>query len=391
MDEGVAVLTTLVLLSAVLSVGIAVSARSIGRLPHAQCWSRAFALAAAAWALNIAHGLTGFGGAWSIAIVSLAAMAVPLLLWKGLSQRSDRSPPGRCWVLAALLLTVIIFIAALHHADGLWAALSQFFRVLVLCSALGHVAISNGQARSDEQMMKLLLALLAIISLVVGAFALARQFAFDPWLGDFDRWLLLLALPAVFTGIGITALALIANDLAAGLRRLANTDPLTGVLNRRGFDQMSEPIISMVGRDGIDAALILVDIDRFKSINDRYGHEAGDQVLAAFARAMEKELGQGVLFGRTGGEEFSVLLRGATIDHAMAMIERCRVRLRSVAVDVAPDLRLTASFGLTAIELADDLTAAQRRADGALYAAKEGGRDRASVAEPLAVTGQQAA
>ncbi|WP_420141356.1 diguanylate cyclase [Sphingomonas sp.] len=380
MDEGVAVLTTLVLLSSMLAVALAVSTRSIGHTVHAQSWSRAFALAAAAWTLNIAHGLTGFGGSFSIAIVSGMAMIVPLLLWQGLSHRAGRPAPGRGWLVAALLLTAVILVAAIRHADGLWAALSQFFRAIVLGLALRHVAAPSRPARLDERMMRALLGLLAAISLVVGILALARQSGLDPRLGDLDRWLLLLALPPVFTGIGVAALTIIANDLAADLRLLASTDSLTGILNRRGFDQMSQGILAEVKRNRSDATFVLADIDRFKLINDRHGHEAGDQILIAFVRAIETELRQSDLFGRTGGEEFAILLVGATTDTAMHIVERFRSTVSQVSVNAAPGLRLTASFGVTAIDPSDGLAAAQRRADEALYEAKEGGRDRAVLA-----------
>ena len=215
MNEGVAVLTTLALLAIVLSVAIAVSARSMEPTPLAKSWSLAFALAGAAWTLNIVHGLTGLGGPFSIAAVSALAMAVPVLLWKGLAERAGQTPPGRGWFVALALVDGIILFAALRHADGLWAALSQFFRAVVLVRALRHVALPNRWARVDEQMMRLLLALLAAISLIVGVLALARQFETALTLGDLDRWLLLLALPPVFTGIGIAALTLIANDLGS--------------------------------------------------------------------------------------------------------------------------------------------------------------------------------
>ena len=382
MNEAVAVLTTLALLAIVLSVAIAVSARSMEPTPLAKSWSLAFALAGAAWTLNIVHGLTGFGGPFSIAAVSALAMAVPVLLWKGLAERAGQTPPGRGWFVALALVDGIILFAALRHADGLWAALSQFFRAVVLVRALRHVALPSRRARVDEQMMRLLLALLAAISLIVGVLALARQFETALTLGDLDRWLLLLlALPPVFTGIGIAALTLIANDLAADLRRLAATDPLTGILNRRGFDRMCEQVMPVIARRDIIGMFMLADLDRFKTINDQHGHEAGDQVLVAFARAIEGALRPGDLFGRTGGEEFAILLIGATTECATGVVERFRAALRQVRVDAVPDLRLTASFGMAPVGSVEDLAAAQRAADRALYAAKEGGRDRAVLAE----------
>lgn len=377
MNEGVAVLTTLALLAMVLSVAIAVAARSMEPTPLATSWSLAFALAGAAWTLNVVHGLTGFGGSFTIAAVSALAMLVPVLLWKGLTERARQPPPARAWIVALALVDGIILFAALRHADGVWAALPQLFRAVVLVLALRHVTLPNRQARVDEQMMRLLLALLAAISLIVGVLALVRQFGTGLALGDVDRWLLLLALPPVFTGIGIMALTLIANDLAEELRRLADTDPLTGIFNRRGFDQMSKKLIPAIGCSEIIGVLIIADIDRFKRINDQYGHGAGDQVLIAFVRAIEGELMPGDLFGRTGGEEFAILLTGVTTEFSMLVVDRLRTVLKQVSVDAVPGLRLTASFGMAQVGSVEDLATAQRYADRALYEAKEAGRDRA--------------
>lgn len=152
-------------------------------------------------------------------------------------------------------------------------------------------------------------------------------------------------------------------------REAADTDPLTGLLNRRGFDRIV---------DGHGAgALVYLDLDHFKSVNDAFGHQAGDDVLRDTARALRGAVRDGDVLARFGGEEFVVFLPEADAAEARDVAERARAALEA---DVAiGDRRVTASFGvaLRAPELA--LARAMERADAAAYDAKQAGRNRVTM------------
>ena len=160
------------------------------------------------------------------------------------------------------------------------------------------------------------------------------------------------------------------------LVRLANVDALTGVHNRRAFFEKAEQM------ENCEAlAAIMRDIDHFKRINDVYGHDAGDRAITAVARTVADE---GVMIGRLGGEEFAVLLGGASLEAAAALAERLRVRIGALCFETESGPKsLTCSFGVSARKGGETIDTLLKRADVALYAAKTGGRNRVVAADAV--------
>jgi diguanylate cyclase (GGDEF)-like protein len=173
------------------------------------------------------------------------------------------------------------------------------------------------------------------------------------------------------------------------LSRLAGTDPLTGLPNRRGFEANARALLAPRGRR---ASVLLLDLDRFKSINDGHGHPAGDAVLRAAAEVLGRHLRGGDVPARLGGEEFAVLLPGTGATEAAALAERLRAALAAeVPHPAGAPASVTVSIGVAAV--ARDgapqpaLDAALAAADAALYRAKQGGRNRVEAAPPEGATG----
>lgn len=165
------------------------------------------------------------------------------------------------------------------------------------------------------------------------------------------------------------------------LRRLAQTDPLTGLSNRRHFFEQAAQELRRVARYGRPLAVVMLDIDHFKAVNDNCGHEAGDAVLRDVARCLRSALRESDLLGRVGGEEFAALLPETHEAEALVLAERLRT-----AVSAAPlgsGLSVTISAGVTGIRGsgAEDLDSALRRADAALYRAKAAGRNQVVLEE----------
>jgi diguanylate cyclase (GGDEF)-like protein/PAS domain S-box-containing protein len=162
------------------------------------------------------------------------------------------------------------------------------------------------------------------------------------------------------------------------LKRLANTDPLTGLLNRRGFEEALHERFADGRREGDRFALVIVDVDRFKAINDSAGHLVGDALLTAIADAMARRLRAHDLLARMGGDEFMVLFDGAGGDEAATVAEDLRAAIARLTVP-APDgaqVGTTVSIGLAAFpEDGDDPRAMATLADERLYAVKARGRD----------------
>ncbi|SDL97342.1 diguanylate cyclase (GGDEF) domain-containing protein [Nonomuraea maritima] len=185
--------------------------------------------------------------------------------------------------------------------------------------------------------------------------------------------LLVLALPPV--------VLLQRSLLHAQLQAAARTDAKTGLLNAAAWQREADTEIVRARRTGECLAVLILDIDHFKRVNDAYGHLVGDQVLVGVAATMRSQLRDYDVVGRFGGEEFVVLLPGADADEARQVAERLRMHVRLMAVPVDDGLvRVTVSAGVALMnahgdELIDLLTAA----DLALYRAKELGRDRVCV------------
>lgn len=162
---------------------------------------------------------------------------------------------------------------------------------------------------------------------------------------------------------------------------LARTDALTGLANRRAFDEAAEREMRRARRYGSALALIITDIDHFKAINDAHGHACGDQVLVDFARTLLVSVRDVDLVGRWGGEEFVVLMPGTDLDEALRAAERMRLAVAGVPTRFEGRVcGYTASFGVAAFRPEDaGLDALLGRADAALYRAKETGRNRVEV------------
>ena len=162
------------------------------------------------------------------------------------------------------------------------------------------------------------------------------------------------------------------------LRDLVDFDGLTGARSRAGFLEKAEEEMDRAQRYGIPVAVVAIDVDHFKSINDTLGHAVGDRVLTRFGSVCLAELRRVDLFGRMGGEEFAVLLPGADSAAAVQTAERLRVAIANAEwSSISKSLAVTASFGVSMLRApAESLTDALASADRALYAAKVAGRNR---------------
>lgn len=171
-------------------------------------------------------------------------------------------------------------------------------------------------------------------------------------------------------------------SLEGRLQRLSEVDDLTGVYNRRYFMKNLEREFEIAKRRNRDLSLICMDVDHFKSINDRFGHLVGDQALQHLAASIQKQLRSEDILARMGGEEFAILCLSTGLKDAFHLAERIRRAIESLEVETDHgSLKMTISLGIAELNRRDEnLQAFISRADKVLYAAKDSGRNRSVCA-----------
>jgi diguanylate cyclase (GGDEF)-like protein len=313
-------------------------------------WSGAFGLISIGWVATIATGIVAQRPILPGAAPSLCWLAAALLFVHGMRLRAGA--PGRGKVLMAI-----------------WTAISLGMALLLDLTSTAGTATAAAAAT---------IPLLSAAGLLLAAVAVGQRG------GRQLNWVAIGTLTAFAFANLLFVWVLLNQDLAVALERLARTDPLTGVWNRRGFDEAAPHLLDkMRANQGTLAAVAIADIDSFKAINDRHGHNVGDAVLVGFARLLETAAHSGDLLARLGGEEFAVLAIG--VDSG-TLFERCERVRNSIALpneDRSTLPSITASFGVAQIDPHTfSLRDALERADAALYRAKRDGRNKTMMGAP---------
>lgn len=361
--------TTLILVLALVAALTAVSQfllHLIQRdMPGVRPWACACAL--------IAAGLIATGQRHSFPLIAFGNWLV--FLGHALMLASVRvfsgAPPRTGPLLIAATLAILPILALPRTDEDVHLRIAALSATLALFSgaiAAAFPRIPGLIPRFNAAMF----GLNAALHLARAGWALLRPQAADATLsGAVSIAVMLWSLAMLFeVAVGFTLM--VSEKLRDDLRRQANLDPLTGILNRRGFDLVAGHAAQRGPR-----ALLMIDIDRFKRINDTFGHPTGDRVLAHFARVAGLSLRDEDVFARIGGDEFVALLPGCDAEAAM----RCAERLRAELAQRPPQPPVTLSIGVAAdADGATSLAELARRADSALYRTKRGGRDRVALA-----------
>lgn len=175
--------------------------------------------------------------------------------------------------------------------------------------------------------------------------------------------------------VALSLFATFALDMMGKLKVESHTDPLSQLLNRRGFETRAEQLLDRCAKANLPVALVLADLDHFKAVNDVHGHAAGDRVIIDFAAKLRSAAGSRGVAGRIGGEEFAVLLPLTDLAAARLFAEAVRTLFSTSRIDGLGGARVTASFGIAARSGTEALAPMIVRADEALYQAKQSGRD----------------
>jgi diguanylate cyclase (GGDEF)-like protein len=266
-----------------------------------------------------------------------------------------------------------------NFLDAIWLGGNLALGAAALHPTVGRV--EERASSADAQLTPARLAVLAGAALIAPS-TLVLQYAF----GSLREIPVIAAACAALFMLTIGRLA----GLVADQRKLAITDVLTGLRTRRFFGAQLPLEIARARRTGAELAVLIVDIDNFKSINDRYGHPAGDRVLVEVARRLRESVRPSDVLARYGGEEFALVVSNAGVEELAAIGERLRNQIASSQFQVAADvwLHVTVSIGTATLSVTGGTPAELiTTADRALYAAKERGRDRVVLGDGDPTTG----
>ena len=341
-------------------------------------WGSAYLMGSAAMALFLASGLTPD-------ISSLLTMAN--VLWitaHGVMWTAARSFEGRRTPLVWTLAGALIFIAACQFesfATSL-AARMMFTSAasgiyLVLCA----VEIWRASDRELVSRWPAIVLLLVNGAMFLGRVPLVHALPYPAGVLPLDpAWFPTGVFELLFFTFCMSVLLVNMAKERAELQERQHSllDPLTGIANRRAFFEQGERLLRRTTAEGYPSALLLFDLDRFKEVNDTFGHQAGDRVLSEFCRVAQPMLRPGDLFGRFGGEEFGCLIAAVSIGQALAVAERIRTAFAAAPLDLgSAQRRVTVSVGVAmSNEAGRGLHGLFAAADRALYRAKAKGRDR---------------
>ena len=374
----VAILCTPLVISGLFAGALLAIWRRRREATHAMSWGAAFAAIMVGWlsvlgttfVLNVAP-LPG-------ATPSLCWLAAALLLVHGLRQRGGR--PDRAAALGAIWTGIALSISLLQDLEPVMR--QEIPATVALLNGIGLLlaAVAVGPRRSRKQRFDwyatILLASFAAANLV-----LVVGLVFIEHRTNQAISFIALGSAAAYVGLGLVTVLLLNQDFGIVLERLARTDPLTGVWNRRGFDEAAPHLLAKLEVEGRDrAAVAIADIDSFKAINDCYGHTTGDKVLVQFAKLLGTAIRPGDLLARLGGEEFVLLALGVDALELYQRVEHVRGLVALPNEDGVALPSITASFGVAQIN-PDTLSLrdAMERADRSLYQAKREGRNRTVI------------
>ncbi|MEM9744331.1 MAG: GGDEF domain-containing protein [Pseudomonadota bacterium] len=294
-------------------------------------------------------------GSYAVAVVNLLAVLCFLSIVSFVYIKGSVRVPSACMAVVAIV-TAVVSVRIKGGAQIVWMypAIVALFYLL----------------KPREAALTAVLAIALVFPVVLDG----RQF------GDVAVFLISLAVTICLSVAFATLTAAQRRELHA----ITLTDPLTGASNRRALDATLDQMISQAQGGDQPFVLVMLDLDHFKSINDRYGHKVGDAVLRDVATTIKANIRPGDACFRAGGEEFVVVTALSNLTQGRALAERLRVAISELdndASDGSPRFTVTASFGLAEYRAGETRDGLYKRADDALYEAKRQGRNRLHACE----------
>ncbi len=345
--------------------------------------SLGYLLGALNFVLEFVIAATGYGGILSVAAYA-AFMAALVAFNAGLGRMYDMRIPWR--VMTAIFVAALALRVGIDGMDRTSLLRMTLYQApYAVMQGLGAWLVwRSGDRRILETLLVIVLGLTSLhylakpfVSLAAGGTGAGPESYLDTAYAMFSQ-----SVGTVLAfALALLLLVVLVRNILSDITERSETDALSGLLNRRGFEQRRDTALAQKAMNGLPVALILADLDRFKCVNDTLGHSAGDRVIQAFGDLILASLQPHQAAGRVGGEEFAILLPGSNLAAARLLAESLRSSLALTEIPgLPPERRFTASFGVAELRNGESALAFEERADAALYAAKHAGRDRVESA-----------
>jgi diguanylate cyclase (GGDEF)-like protein len=376
-------ITTLYLVAAMVAAMLGAMLLFFGRqenIPALKWWGTAYLLGACSVALWTLAG-NALGEMFSLALNAVGFLAC------GMVWNASRVFHGRKPNLPGLALGAIAWVAAVMTLSPEASAMRMTIGagIVAVYAALTATELWSERRRAQQRRwpalaVPVLHGLVLMLPILLGdlLYPDGEMAPGSVWVTVFSVELVLYAVGTVFV-----IFMLVSERTVTAHKTAASMDPLTGMFNRRGFAEATSRVIEREANAGRPVTVMIFDIDHFKSINDRFGHPAGDEILKLFATVVVNSLRITDLSGRVGGEEFAALLP-CSLEEGVVAAERVREAFEhSGIVDETGPVDTTVSIGVAGGPAGTELEVLLAAADTALYQAKRGGRNRVEAAEEL--------
>ncbi|WP_088287189.1 GGDEF domain-containing protein [Ideonella sp. A 288] len=361
-----------------LTLELAVSLPRLRNRPELRIWTiGCWALLAGFCALALRPVIP----MWLSVVAGNSLICIGMLHYNSALHRLLGRPVNRLWMTAGMVIAPLGIVAMLGWPlNQRTSVLSLVFAaILVPCVVL--IVQYGWRAERSLRTVAVTMALAVAALLVRAAHSWTHPLEYtDLMQASLGQGLTFLMAFMCMMGAGVGFVLAVFERVASQLEALATTDGLTGCVNRATTDAMLVHELQRGRRIGAPVTFVLLDLDHFKKINDRHGHRTGDTTLRMTARTIRDCLRQSDVLGRTGGEEFGLVLPGTDLPGAMRLTEKIRAAVEAMPIidDRAQPVRVTLSAGI-AVATPDDTVSPDHlygRADKALYAAKRAGRNR---------------
>lgn len=375
------IIVAMMLASATLSIIFFIAWKTMGEKAYALSWSVAFLAAACQWFFNLWSNLFPSFETYWLTVNAFAIVVITLGI-RGHCQRTHcQYLPRNLWPISGLIFAGVIWATVVNPNIGLRTAIVPAAACITLFLSALMIVQHREKTRPAEWAAAGSLLLFAVTQGIAAVMAALQGPGGDSAYQSLYLNFNFMTLPAGYMATGMFVIFMLASDISIEMKEIAIRDQLTGVLNRRGLGDQGARAYANSRRTGRPVSVVMTDIDRFKRINDDFGHACGDEALVHFSKILMDSRRTEDILARVGGEEFALILPGTRLDAALEIAGKLRARVESdeMAVNGVP-LKMTASFGVATISDKDScLSDTIVRADSALYRSKRAGRNQVDL------------